>query len=261
MNEYPERLSGGQQQRVAIARALAMDPHVMLFDEVTSALDPELIKEVLDVMRELASEGMTMVVVTHEMGFAREVGDEVVFMDGGVIVEQGAPAQVLDNPREERTKRFLGWSWSTSGGAVRFGGGGACPAGCRDHLLSLRGAAAQLPWLASRPSGKRRDDRASRRQRLGRRHCGNGPPRVPRGWPDRGAQEHRLRRRQQRRDRGRHQPLRALPQPRHAGDAGRPGPDARPDGASNPRSASRAAGWSSTTGASTTPPSARSPPP
>ena len=108
VNEYPERLSGGQQQRVAIARALAMDPHVMLFDEVTSALDPELIKEVLDVMRELASEGMTMVVVTHEMGFARDVGDQVVFMDGGAIVEQGAPAQVLDNPREERTKRFLG---------------------------------------------------------------------------------------------------------------------------------------------------------
>ena len=108
MDEYPERLSGGQQQRVAIARALAMDPHVMLFDEVTSALDPELIKEVLDVMRELAAEGMTMVVVTHEMGFARDVGDEVVFMDGGVVVEQGAPAQVLDNPREERTKRFLG---------------------------------------------------------------------------------------------------------------------------------------------------------
>jgi polar amino acid transport system ATP-binding protein len=108
MDEYPERLSGGQQQRVAIARALAMDPHVMLLDEVTSALDPELIKEVLDVMRELAAEGMTMVVVTHEMGFAREVGDEVVFMDGGVVVERAAPAQVLDNPREERTKRFLG---------------------------------------------------------------------------------------------------------------------------------------------------------
>jgi polar amino acid transport system ATP-binding protein len=108
MDEYPERLSGGQQQRVAIARALAMDPHVMLFDEVTSALDPELIKEVLDVMRELASEGMTMVVVTHEMGFAREVGDEVLFMDAGVVVEHGAPTQVLDNPREDRTKRFLG---------------------------------------------------------------------------------------------------------------------------------------------------------
>ena len=108
VDEYPERLSGGQQQRVAIARALAMDPHVMLFDEVTSALDPELIKEVLDVMRELASEGMTMLVVTHEIGFAREVGDQVVFMDGGAIVEQGAPAQVLDSPREERTKRFLG---------------------------------------------------------------------------------------------------------------------------------------------------------
>jgi polar amino acid transport system ATP-binding protein len=106
--QYPERLSGGQQQRVAIARALAMEPHVMLFDEVTSALDPELVKEVLDVLRELAAEGMTMLVVTHEMGFAREVGDQVVFMDGGVIVEQGKPADVLDNPREERTKKFLG---------------------------------------------------------------------------------------------------------------------------------------------------------
>ncbi len=108
VDEYPARLSGGQQQRVAIARALAMDPHVMLFDEVTSALDPELVKEVLDVMRELAAEGMTMVVVTHEMGFAREVGDQVVFMDQGVIVEEGRPAQILDTPREERTKRFLG---------------------------------------------------------------------------------------------------------------------------------------------------------
>ena len=108
LNEYPARLSGGQQQRVAIARALAMDPHVMLFDEVTSALDPELIKEVLDVMRELADEGMTMVVVTHEMGFARDVGDRVVFMDGGVIVEQGPAKQVIDKPKEERTKRFLG---------------------------------------------------------------------------------------------------------------------------------------------------------
>jgi polar amino acid transport system ATP-binding protein len=108
LDEYPERLSGGQQQRVAIARALAMDPHVMLFDEVTSALDPELIKEVLDVMRELAAEGMTMVVVTHEMGFARDVGDQVVFMDGGVIVERGNPKDVLESPKEERTKRFLG---------------------------------------------------------------------------------------------------------------------------------------------------------
>jgi len=108
LNEYPERLSGGQQQRVAIARALAMDPHVMLFDEVTSALDPELVKEVLDVMRELAEEGMTMIVVTHEIGFAREVADRVVFMDGGVVVEEGPPAQVLENPREERTKQFLG---------------------------------------------------------------------------------------------------------------------------------------------------------
>ncbi|MCL4288388.1 MAG: ATP-binding cassette domain-containing protein, partial [Thermoleophilia bacterium] len=106
--EYPDRLSGGQQQRVAIARALAMDPHVMLFDEVTSALDPELVKEVLDVMRELADEGMTMVVVTHEIGFAREAADRVIFMDGGVIVEEGPPAQVLDDPREQRTKAFLG---------------------------------------------------------------------------------------------------------------------------------------------------------
>src|SRR5207253_6963331 len=92
---YPAQLSGGQQQRVAIARALAMDPHVMLFDEVTSALDPELVGEVLAVMRDLAEQGMTMVVVTHEMGFAREVADRVVFMDGGVIVEEGPPAQVL----------------------------------------------------------------------------------------------------------------------------------------------------------------------
>jgi polar amino acid transport system ATP-binding protein len=108
LDEYPERLSGGQQQRVAIARALAMDPHVMLFDEVTSALDPELVKEVLDRMRELAEEGMTMIVVTHEIGFAREVADRIVFMDEGVIVEEGPPSQVIDNPREERTKKFLG---------------------------------------------------------------------------------------------------------------------------------------------------------
>jgi polar amino acid transport system ATP-binding protein len=106
--EYPERLSGGQQQRVAIARALAMDPHVMLFDEVTSALDPELVKEVLDVMRELAAEGMTMVVVTHEMGFARDVADRVAFMDDGVVVEEGDARALLDNPREERTREFLG---------------------------------------------------------------------------------------------------------------------------------------------------------
>jgi polar amino acid transport system ATP-binding protein len=107
-DEYPERLSGGQQQRVAIARALAMDPHVMLFDEVTSALDPELVKEVLDVMRKLASEGMTMVVVTHEMGFARDVADRVAFIDEGVVVEEGEARALLDDPREERTKRFLG---------------------------------------------------------------------------------------------------------------------------------------------------------
>jgi polar amino acid transport system ATP-binding protein len=108
LDQYPERLSGGQQQRVAIARALAMDPHVMLFDEVTSALDPELVKEVLDVIRELAREGMTMMIVTHEIGFAREVGDRVIFMDGGVVVEEGSPSQVLDSPRQARTQKFLG---------------------------------------------------------------------------------------------------------------------------------------------------------
>jgi polar amino acid transport system ATP-binding protein len=115
LDEFPDRLSGGQQQRVAIARALAMEPHVMLFDEVTSALDPELVKEVLDVMKELADEGMTMVVVTHEMGFARGVADEVAFMDDGIIVEHGPPHEVLGNPREERTKRFLGLVLGASG--------------------------------------------------------------------------------------------------------------------------------------------------
>jgi polar amino acid transport system ATP-binding protein len=105
--QYPHQLSGGQQQRVAIARALMIDPHVMLFDEVTSALDPELVGEVLIVMRDLARDGMTMLVVTHEMQFAREVGDRVVFMDEGRIVEQGAPSDVLNRPREERTRRFL----------------------------------------------------------------------------------------------------------------------------------------------------------
>ena len=104
----PSQLSGGQQQRVAIARALAMNPHVMLFDEATSALDPELVRDVLGVMRDLAREGMTMIVVTHEMGFAREVADRVVFMDGGVIVEEGTPEQVFDHPRSERTAEFLG---------------------------------------------------------------------------------------------------------------------------------------------------------
>jgi polar amino acid transport system ATP-binding protein len=104
---YPAQLSGGQQQRVAIARALAMQPKLMLFDEPTSALDPELVGDVLGVMRELAKEGMTMVVVTHEMQFAREVADTVLFMDGGVIVESGPPAQVIGDPREERTKEFL----------------------------------------------------------------------------------------------------------------------------------------------------------
>jgi ABC-type polar amino acid transport system ATPase subunit len=106
-DQHPHQLSGGQQQRVAIARALMMAPHVMLFDEVTSALDPELVGEVLVVMRDLAQSGMTMVVVTHEMQFAREVGDRVLFMDDGKIVEQGVPKDVLDNPQEERTRRFL----------------------------------------------------------------------------------------------------------------------------------------------------------
>lgn len=105
--DYPVRLSGGQQQRVGIARALAMDPKAILFDEPTSALDPELVGEVLAVMKSLADEGMTMVVVTHEIGFAREVADRVVFMDGGVIVEQGHPSDVLVNPKEERTRAFL----------------------------------------------------------------------------------------------------------------------------------------------------------
>ncbi|MDQ1464709.1 MAG: hypothetical protein QOC73_1650, partial [Actinomycetota bacterium] len=104
---YPAQLSGGQQQRVAIARALAMHPRLMLFDEPTSALDPELVGEVLAVMKKLADDGMTMVVVTHEMGFAREVADRVIFMDGGVILEQGSPAEVLGNPREQRTRDFL----------------------------------------------------------------------------------------------------------------------------------------------------------
>jgi polar amino acid transport system ATP-binding protein len=107
VHNYPNQLSGGQQQRVAIARALAMEPKLMLFDEPTSALDPELVGEVLDVMRGLAADGMTMVVVTHEMGFAREVGDTVVFMDDGVVVEAGDPQQVLTDPRHERTRAFL----------------------------------------------------------------------------------------------------------------------------------------------------------
>lgn len=106
-DEYPRNLSGGQQQRVAIARALAMDPEVMLFDEPTSALDPEMVGEVLDVMKDLAKDGMTMIVVTHEMGFAKEVASKVIFMDGGVIVEQGTPDEVLNHPQMERTKDFL----------------------------------------------------------------------------------------------------------------------------------------------------------
>ncbi|MBE6065877.1 amino acid ABC transporter ATP-binding protein [Clostridium cochlearium] len=104
---YPSKLSGGQKQRVAIARALAMEPEIMLFDEPTSALDPELVGEVLSVMKDLAKEGMTMVVVTHEMSFAKDVGDRVIFMDGGKIVEQGPPEEMFTNPKEERTKEFL----------------------------------------------------------------------------------------------------------------------------------------------------------
>ena len=106
-DEFPNMLSGGQKQRIAIVRALAMQPEVMLFDEPTSALDPEMVGEVLDVMRELAAEGMTMIVVTHEMGFAREVADRVIFMADGAIVEEGKPSELFDNPKEERTKSFL----------------------------------------------------------------------------------------------------------------------------------------------------------
>ena len=107
-DSYPKSLSGGQKQRIAIARALAMNPKVMLFDEPTSALDPEMVGEVLDIMKDLAKEGMTMVVVTHEMGFAREVGDRILFMDGGYIVEEGSPEVIFGNPQNERTKDFLG---------------------------------------------------------------------------------------------------------------------------------------------------------
>ncbi|TCT44909.1 amino acid ABC transporter ATP-binding protein [Martelella mediterranea] len=106
-DKYPSKLSGGQQQRVAIARALAMEPRVMLFDEPTSALDPEMVGEVLDVMRDLAGTGVTMIVVTHEMGFARQVADRVIFMDGGRIIEAGTPAEIFDTPKEERTRGFL----------------------------------------------------------------------------------------------------------------------------------------------------------
>ena len=106
-NAYPNQLSGGQKQRIAIVRALAMNPDVLLFDEPTYALDPEMVGEVLDVMKQLAKEGMTMAVVTHEMGFAREVADRVLFMDGGVILEAGTPEQIFDYPKEDRTKEFL----------------------------------------------------------------------------------------------------------------------------------------------------------
>ena len=105
---FPKSLSGGQKQRIAIARALAMNPKVMLFDEPTSALDPEMVGEVLDIMKDLAREGMTMVVVTHEMGFAREVGDRIIFMDGGCVVEEGSPEEIFGNPQNDRTKDFLG---------------------------------------------------------------------------------------------------------------------------------------------------------
>lgn len=106
-NSYPSQLSGGQQQRVAIARSLVMNPEVILFDEVTSALDPERVRDVLDVMKDLAARGTTMMIVTHEMGFAREVGDRIIFMDQGVIVEQGTPDEIFGNPKEDRTKQFL----------------------------------------------------------------------------------------------------------------------------------------------------------
>jgi ABC-type polar amino acid transport system ATPase subunit len=123
-NSYPHQLSGGQQQRVAIARALAMNPKLMLFDEATSALDPELVGEVLRVMRQLAGEGMTMIVVTHEMDFAREVADRVVFMDSGNIVEDGPPARVFTNPRSPRTRQFLQSVLNRNGGEINNGGEG-----------------------------------------------------------------------------------------------------------------------------------------
>ena len=104
---YPNSLSGGQKQRVAIARALANSPEVLLFDEPTSALDPEMVKEVLDVIKELSEEGLTMLIVTHEMNFAKEVADKVIFMDGGVVLEEGTPLEIFDNPKEERTKEFF----------------------------------------------------------------------------------------------------------------------------------------------------------
>ncbi|HUR17195.1 MAG TPA: ATP-binding cassette domain-containing protein, partial [Candidatus Limnocylindrales bacterium] len=106
-NEFPDRLSGGQQQRAAIVRAMAMRPEILLLDEITAALDPELVAEVLDVIRELADSGMTLVLATHEMGFARDVADRICFLDAGRILEQGPPAQILSDPREERTQRFL----------------------------------------------------------------------------------------------------------------------------------------------------------
>jgi len=107
MDHYPSQLSGGQQQRVAIARALSMEPMVMLYDEPTSALDPELVREVLQVMKELAQEGMTMIVVTHEMSFAKDVADRVIFMDNGIIIEEGTAEQIFNNPKKKRTKEFL----------------------------------------------------------------------------------------------------------------------------------------------------------
>ena len=106
-DEYPKQLSGGQQQRIAIARALAMEPEIMLFDEPTSALDPEMVGEVLEVMKRLAKSGMTMLIVTHEMGFAREVGSRILFMDGGEIIEQGTPEEIFEHPKNERTQSFL----------------------------------------------------------------------------------------------------------------------------------------------------------
>ena len=149
IDAYPAHLSGGQQQRVAIARALSMDPDMMLFDEPTSALDPELVGDVLAVMKDLATEGMTMMVVTHEMGFAREVGDELVFMDGGVIVERGRPTEVLANPQHERTKSFLSkvlGADRVSAGAPRW-----CGPPCRAAPGACRPTAATRSRAAGRP--------------------------------------------------------------------------------------------------------------
>ena len=177
--QHPHQLSGGQQQRVAIARALMMEPHVMLFDEVTSALDPELVGEVLLVMRELAQQGMTMIVVTHEMQFAREVGDRLIFMDEGRIVEQGVPAAVLDDPQEERTRRFLRRSLQLAHSleelSINDGGDGSMK---RFYLATL--GSRSSPCLratvgSAEPTGIDSRAAATRRRPPRRRSCRRSP--------------------------------------------------------------------------------------